>query len=444
MAVAVDDGLIVPVIRDADSSRSTASTSRSPTSPNRARAEQAPARRLRRRDVHRRQHRLPRHEPRHADPQRARGRDRHDGGDHQAAGRRLDAGRRRHRDPADHEHGPRRRPPGQRRRRRRGAAARHQGLARVGRPGHARSTEPTGDGLAMRVVVTGGAGFIGGAVVARSCATAATRSSRSSAIRDRARVPRRSSARSSSRTTCPTSARLTARAPRAPTPSIHAAGSYRDRDHDGRARRDVGRQRRHDDAGPRRRRGGRRRRGSSTSRRSTCSATPTAGSSTRRTGATSREGFLSWYDETKYRAHEVAEQRIAAGAPIVIVDARARSTGPATTPRSARSSGWRYERQAAVPRRSTDVGIGLGPRRRPGGRDRRRARPRRGSASSYILAGDRDRARRGDRDRGRGSAASGCPRLRLPNGAPAGRWRRSAASIGQPNLARGRRARRPA
>ena len=32
-----------------------------------------------------------------------------------------------------------------------------------------------------------------------------------------------------------------------------------------------------------------------------------------------REDFLSWYDETKYGAHEVAEQRIAAGAPIVIV-----------------------------------------------------------------------------------------------------------------------------
>ena len=30
-------------------------------------------------------------------------------------------------------------------------------------------------------------------------------------------------------------------------------------------------------------------------------------------------GFLSWYDETKYRAHEVAEQRVARGAPIVIV-----------------------------------------------------------------------------------------------------------------------------
>jgi dihydroflavonol-4-reductase len=31
------------------------------------------------------------------------------------------------------------------------------------------------------------------------------------------------------------------------------------------------------------------------------------------------DGFLSWYDETKYGAHEVAEQRQAAGAPIVIV-----------------------------------------------------------------------------------------------------------------------------
>jgi nucleoside-diphosphate-sugar epimerase len=31
------------------------------------------------------------------------------------------------------------------------------------------------------------------------------------------------------------------------------------------------------------------------------------------------DGFLSWYDETKYGAHEVAEQRINAGAPIVIV-----------------------------------------------------------------------------------------------------------------------------
>jgi dihydroflavonol-4-reductase len=32
-----------------------------------------------------------------------------------------------------------------------------------------------------------------------------------------------------------------------------------------------------------------------------------------------REGFLSWYDETKYGAHEVAEQRIRAGTAVVIV-----------------------------------------------------------------------------------------------------------------------------
>jgi dihydroflavonol-4-reductase len=30
-------------------------------------------------------------------------------------------------------------------------------------------------------------------------------------------------------------------------------------------------------------------------------------------------GFLSWYDETKFRAHQAAEERIARGAPIVIV-----------------------------------------------------------------------------------------------------------------------------
>jgi nucleoside-diphosphate-sugar epimerase len=32
-----------------------------------------------------------------------------------------------------------------------------------------------------------------------------------------------------------------------------------------------------------------------------------------------REGFVSWYDETKYGAHEVAEQRIRDGQPVVIV-----------------------------------------------------------------------------------------------------------------------------
>ncbi len=38
----------------------------------------------------------------------------------------------------------------------------------------------------------------------------------------------------------------------------------------------------------------------------------------RRNPATKAGRFLSWYDETKYRAHQDAEQRIAQGAPIVI------------------------------------------------------------------------------------------------------------------------------
>ena len=86
------------------------------------------------------------------------------------------------------------------------------------------------------------------------------------------------------------------------------------------------------------------------------------------------EGFLSWYDETKYRAHEAAEQRIAAGAPIVIV-LPGRSTAPATT-RARRSSS--RPPTTARPRIIAfgDRGIGAGPRRRPRRGHRRRPRPR--------------------------------------------------------------------
>ncbi len=38
----------------------------------------------------------------------------------------------------------------------------------------------------------------------------------------------------------------------------------------------------------------------------------------RRVPATKAGRFVSWYDETKYRAHQAAEQRIAQGAPIVV------------------------------------------------------------------------------------------------------------------------------
>ncbi len=51
-----------------------------------------------------------------------------------------------------------------------------------------------------------------------------------------------------------------------------------------------------------------------------------------------RRGFLSYYDETKYRAHEAAERRIEAGAPVAIAMPGER-TGRVTTRRRAGCSG---------------------------------------------------------------------------------------------------------
>jgi dihydroflavonol-4-reductase len=70
-----------------------------------------------------------------------------------------------------------------------------------------------------------------------------------------------------------------------------------------------------------------------------------------------RAGFVSWYDETKFGAHEVAEQRANAGAPVVFV-LPSQVYGPADHSaigeqlRLAHDGGLRY--QALV-----DVGIGL-------------------------------------------------------------------------------------
>ena len=52
-----------------------------------------------------------------------------------------------------------------------------------------------------------------------------------------------------------------------------------------------------------------------------------AGSSTRPSAATSRTGYLSWYDETKHAAHEAAEARVARGRPD-----RDRDAGPDLRP----------------------------------------------------------------------------------------------------------------
>ncbi len=69
------------------------------------------------------------------------------------------------------------------------------------------------------------------------------------------------------------------------------------------------------------------------------------------------DGFLSWYDETKYGAHEVAEQRIAAGAPIVAV-LPSQVYGPGD--RSGFGEQVRLAHAGKLPYRAlTDVRIGL-------------------------------------------------------------------------------------
>ena len=69
------------------------------------------------------------------------------------------------------------------------------------------------------------------------------------------------------------------------------------------------------------------------------------------------DGFLSWYDETKYGAHEVAEQRIGAGVPIIIV-MPSQVYGPGD--HSAFGEQLRLANVGRMPYRALDdVGVGL-------------------------------------------------------------------------------------
>ena len=219
---------------------------------------------------------------------------------------------------------------------------------------------------------------------------------------------------------------------------IHAAGQLPHRHPERRARRDVGRERRDDDADARRGRTRPARHASSTSRPSTSSATPT-GDRRRDLPARPRQGFLSWYDETKYRAHEVAEQRIAGGAPSP--DRRCPAPGlraAATIPPLASSCSLAYEGRLLVTGRPTDVGIGLvhvddvaaasSPRSTAApvgesyilaGRERcaraRRSRPRPGSVAIGPRASGADRSAPRDRRSDPSDRASSASRQPAPN-----------------------------
>ena len=193
------------------------------------------------------------------------------------------------------------------------------------------------------------------------------------------------------------------------------------------------------DPAPRGRGGGRACRGSSTSRRSTCSATRMAGIVDETYRRDLAGASVSCYDETKYRAHEAAEARIDAGAPIVIAHAQPGRTAPATTPSSA--SSWSRRIAGSLPYVAA----------------RRHGRSRRPTSTTsppgIIAALDRGEARRA-RTSSRATApafgealaiaaeAGGrarCRRLRVPDGLLRVDGAVRAASSGSANAARGRR-----
>ena len=124
------------------------------------------------------------------------------------------------------------------------------------------------------------------------------------------------------------------------------------------------------------------------------------------------DGFLGWYDETKFRAHEVAEARIAAGAPIVIA-MPSQVYGPDDHSHHEPAAG-------AGTRRASSGTVALGRRRRRlGARPRPRRRDRRGAGRRPDRRGVLARAAsaagsaRPSRSR-RGSAGRRPPLLTVP------------------------------
>jgi len=140
-------------------------------------------------------------------------------------------------------------------------------------------------------------------------------------------------------------------------------------------------------------------------------------------------GFLSWYDETKYRAHEVAEQAALAGAPIVIV-LPSQVYGPGD--HSGFGEQMRLASEGRLPYRALDeVGVGLvHVDDLAGGIVAALDRGTLGEA--YVLSGPRTTLGEAVVVAAR-LAGRRPPRLRLPTGllramAPLGRF------IGRPNL----------
>ena len=118
-----------------------------------------------------------------------------------------------------------------------------------------------------------------------------------------------------------------------------------------------------------------------------------------------KRGFVSWYDETKYRAHQAAEARIAQKAPIVIV-MPTQVYGPNDHSEASAQLEMAYKgtlRFVAFP----STRAGLGPRARP--RTGHRGRARQGENRRVVRIGGRSASHgriRGDRCAAGGAQAA--------------------------------------
>ena len=147
-----------------------------------------------------------------------------------------------------------------------------------------------------------------------------------------------------------------------------------------------------------------------------------------------RDGFASWYDETKFGAHEVVLQRTRTGAPIISV-LPSQVYGPGD--HFAIGEQLALAHAGKLPYRALeDVGPGVRPRRRPRGRYRRRPRSgRHGSVVRVVRPSPSARRCAGDRGapRRQASPAADHPERRAPR--PRAGWK-----AGRPGEhARGRR-----
>ena len=163
----------------------------------------------------------------------------------------------------------------------------------------------------------------------------------------------------------------------------------------------------------------------------TCSATPD-GRVVDETYRRPDRSFLSYYDETKFLAHELAEERAAAGQPVVIVcsGGHLRARRPLGAGTADRAGGGRRLQDAHVPRPRHLAGVrgrhggraGAGARPRPPRRDLHPGRRERDAGRGPRPYGARHRARRAAPD----AAALGCCAPSYRSAAGSGRGSASA------------------